>query len=100
VSELDERGAADCDHAEEREHEDVAEAVIAERPGAARVCDARGDRSQTDRDDRPACARDEVEAEQARDRERRDHRALHRSRADEASGDGARRTDAVWTVGA
>jgi len=100
VAELHERGAAHRDEPEEHHHEHVAEAVIAERVGTARVRDARQDREHADDRDRPAGDADQVEPERRRDRERGDHRALHRARADQAGADGARRADAIRPIGA
>jgi hypothetical protein len=98
--ELDERRAAHRDEAEEHHHEHVAQAVVAERPRPTGVRHAREDRGDADRDHRPAGRRDEVEAEQRGNAERRDHRALHRRGADQPGADRAHRADAIGAVGA
>src|SRR5262249_14363368 len=71
------------DEAEEDEDEEIAEPVVAERPGAAGVEPAGGDREDADGDDRPAADRREREAEGHRDAERDPRRALDRRRLDQ-----------------
>ena len=97
---LDEVRAGDGDHAEEQEHEDLAEPLVAVRARPARVEHAGEDRRGADEQQLPAGGRDQVDAGEHGDAERDVGRPQHLARRDEPARGDADRAEAVLGVGA
>ena len=97
---LREVGAGDRDDAEEQEHEDLAEALVAVGPRAAGVEHAGEDRGGADQQQLPAGGRDQVGAREHGEPERDVGRDQHLARRHEPAGGHAHGPEPVLGVGA